>query len=174
MVFNFTSITPPFRRRRRTGLRPPSGIKLGIALELPEGLYGRVAPRSGLAARHSLHVGAGVVDASYRGELAVLLFNLGDEDYQGRQSVSTARQLSKLVYYYHCAGHAGRASGATHLRENRSRGGGRSGGSDGKRGSRRRRFRLHRPILTNNYTEGGCIFKIIIMLKRWCLVKKLK
>ena len=59
-------------------------VQLGIAVELPAGTYGRLAPRSGLAARHSLHVGAGVVDASYRGELAALLFNHGDRDYEVR------------------------------------------------------------------------------------------
>lgn len=44
---------------------------------------GRVAPRSGLAAKHSIDVGAGVIDADYRGELKVLLFNLSDMDFPG-------------------------------------------------------------------------------------------
>ena len=45
-------------------------------------LDGRVAPRSGLAAKHSIDTGAGVIDADYRGELKVLLFNFSDVDFE--------------------------------------------------------------------------------------------
>lgn len=57
---------------------PPMGRALaptGIAIACPEGTYARVAPRSGLAVREGVGVGAGVVDADYRGEVKVLLFN---------------------------------------------------------------------------------------------------
>ena len=37
-------------------------------MALPDGCYGRIAPRSGLAARHHIDIGAGVVDKDYRGE----------------------------------------------------------------------------------------------------------
>lgn len=50
-------------------------IKTGIALEIPEGYYGRVAPRSGLAANNGIDVFAGVIDCSYRGEICVILYN---------------------------------------------------------------------------------------------------
>jgi dUTP pyrophosphatase len=50
-------------------------LKTGISLEIPEGYYGRVAPRSGLAAKYGIDVFAGVVDSSYRGELMVILYN---------------------------------------------------------------------------------------------------
>jgi len=50
-------------------------IRTGISLEIPEGYYGRVAPRSGLAVKHGIDVFAGVIDSSYRGELMVLLYN---------------------------------------------------------------------------------------------------
>lgn len=50
-------------------------VGTGIAIEVPEGTYGRVAPRSGLAVKDGLQVGAGVVDSDYRGELKVVLFN---------------------------------------------------------------------------------------------------
>jgi deoxyuridine 5'-triphosphate nucleotidohydrolase len=52
-------------------------INTGIAIQLPEGVYGRIAPRSGLASRHGIDVLAGVIDADYRGALLVLLINLG-------------------------------------------------------------------------------------------------
>ena len=54
--------------------------RTGLSLCLPPGCYGRIAPRSGLAVRHGLHVGAGVVDSDYTGEVKVVLFNLGPSD----------------------------------------------------------------------------------------------
>ena len=50
-------------------------ISTGLKFEFPQGVYGRVAPRSGLAVKHGLHVGAGVVDPDYTGEVKVVLFN---------------------------------------------------------------------------------------------------
>jgi dUTP pyrophosphatase len=51
----------------------------GLATAIPEGFYGRIAPRSGLATQKGLDVLAGVIDADYRGEIACLLYNTGDE-----------------------------------------------------------------------------------------------
>lgn len=53
-------------------------IATGIAISIPDGYVGRILPRSGLAAKHGIHVLAGVVDSSYRGEIKVVLANLGD------------------------------------------------------------------------------------------------
>lgn len=53
-------------------------ISTGISMAIPEGYYGWMAPRSGLAAKHFIDVGAGVIDADYRGEVKVLLFNFSD------------------------------------------------------------------------------------------------
>ena len=55
-------------------------FKTGISVEIPEGHYGRIAPRSGLAYKHGIDVLAGVIDSSYRGEIGVILINLGDKD----------------------------------------------------------------------------------------------
>jgi dUTP pyrophosphatase len=55
-------------------------IQTGISLEIPEGYYGRVAPRSGLAVKHGIDVFAGVIDSSYRGELMVLLYNSNETE----------------------------------------------------------------------------------------------
>ncbi|HXD33189.1 MAG TPA: dUTP diphosphatase [Pyrinomonadaceae bacterium] len=53
--------------------------RTGLAIAVPEGFYGRVAPRSGLAMKMGLDVLSGVIDADYRGEIGCLLYNTGDE-----------------------------------------------------------------------------------------------
>ena len=52
-----------------------------------------MAPRSGLAVKHSITTGAGVIDYDYRGEVRVLLHNLGDKDF----SISTGDRIAQLV-----------------------------------------------------------------------------
>jgi len=56
-------------------------VATGLSFELPAGVYGRIAPRSGLAVKHGIQVGAGVVDADYRGEVKVVLFNHDNNPY---------------------------------------------------------------------------------------------
>ena len=51
----------------------------GLAVAIPEGYYGRLAPRSGLATKEGLDTLAGVIDADYRGEIRCLLYNTGHE-----------------------------------------------------------------------------------------------
>ena len=65
------------------GQRP--SIPTGVAIALPPGTEGQVRPRSGLAARHGITVlnAPGTIDADYRGEIQVLLVNLGDEPFDG-------------------------------------------------------------------------------------------
>jgi len=55
-------------------------FKTGIAMCIPESVYGRIAPRSGLAYKSGLDVMAGVIDPDYRGDVGVILINLGQED----------------------------------------------------------------------------------------------
>ena len=50
-------------------------IKTDLAVKIPDGCYGRIAPRSGLALKYHINVGAGVVDRDYRGNVGVVLFN---------------------------------------------------------------------------------------------------
>ena len=60
-------------------------VPTGVAVAMPEGVAGLVVPRSGLAVRHGISVvnGPGLVDPGYRGELKVVLVNLGQEPYEG-------------------------------------------------------------------------------------------
>jgi dUTP pyrophosphatase len=53
--------------------------KTGLAVAIPPGHYGRIAPRSGLAMKQGLDVLSGVIDSDYRGEIGCLLYNTGDE-----------------------------------------------------------------------------------------------
>lgn len=54
-------------------------VRTGLAVAIPDGHYGRIAPRSGLATRNGIDVLAGVIDSDYRGEIQCLLHNAGQE-----------------------------------------------------------------------------------------------
>ena len=56
-------------------------VKTDLSIAVPEGTYGRIAPRSSLAWKNSIHVGAGVIDGDYRGTVGVVLFNLSTQDF---------------------------------------------------------------------------------------------
>lgn len=56
-------------------------VATGLAMRVPDGTYGRVAPRSGLAYKYGIDVLAGVIDKDFRGEVKVILFNTSERDY---------------------------------------------------------------------------------------------
>jgi dUTP pyrophosphatase len=68
-------------------------VKTALSIACPAGTYGRIAPRSGLTVKKGIHVGAGVVDADYRGEVGVVLFNLGQEDFE----IQPGDRIAQLV-----------------------------------------------------------------------------
>jgi dUTP pyrophosphatase len=70
-------------------------IKTGIAIQLPEGAEAQIRPRSGLAARHGITVlnSPGTVDAGYRGEIKVLLVNMGHKRYKIKQGDRIAQMV---------------------------------------------------------------------------------
>ena len=72
-----------------------AAIPTGLALELPAGTEGQVRPRSGLAAQHGVTVlnAPGTIDADYRGEVKVLLVNLGPELF----TVTRGMRIAQLV-----------------------------------------------------------------------------
>ena len=74
-----------------------SVVPTGIAIAIPEGLYGRVAPRSGLAFRNGIDVGAGVVDSDFRDEVLILLFNLSDEPFEVRAGDRIAQVVFERI-----------------------------------------------------------------------------
>ena len=67
----------------RTVLTPGAAqaVPTGIAIELPKGHEAQVRPRSGLALKHSVTVNFGTIDPGYRGEIRVVMFNLGRAEY---------------------------------------------------------------------------------------------
>ena len=72
-------------------------IHTEIAIAVPEGYYGRIAPRSGLALQCGIDVGGGVIDADYRGEVGVILFNHSDEDYHVKQGDRIAQLILEKI-----------------------------------------------------------------------------
>jgi dUTP diphosphatase len=99
---------PPVRTRKGDAgydLRCLEGFRLapgeramigtGVALALPPNVAGLVTPRSGLAARHGIALvnSPGLVDPNYRGELRVILVNLGAEPFEARAGDRIAQLL---------------------------------------------------------------------------------
>ncbi|KAL9644371.1 hypothetical protein ABK040_005829 [Willaertia magna] len=72
-------------------------VKTDLAIAVPEGYYGRVAPRSGLALKHFIDVGAGVVDSDYRGNLGVVLFNHAEEDFEIKKGDRIAQLILEKI-----------------------------------------------------------------------------
>ena len=79
-------ILPPGRR---------AAVPTGLVLELPDGHEGQVRPRSGLALKHGITClnTPGTIDSDYRGEVTVLLVNLGDEEF----AVTRGMRIAQLV-----------------------------------------------------------------------------
>ncbi|MFN7400989.1 MAG: dUTP diphosphatase [Alphaproteobacteria bacterium] len=70
-------------------------IPTGIAIALPDGFEAQVRPRSGLALKHGLSIvnAPGTVDADYRGEVGVLLINLGQENFTIERGMRIAQMV---------------------------------------------------------------------------------
>ena len=75
-------------------------VNTGIAVGMPASpaMYCRVAPRSGMALKDGICVGAGVVDCDYSGEVRVLLFNHSDTDYHVSAGARIAQLVFELIY----------------------------------------------------------------------------
>ena len=77
---------------------PPGGrtlISTGLAVEIPAGFEAQVRPRSGLALRHGVTLlnSPGTIDSDYRGEIMVLMINLGSEPYVVRRGERIAQMI---------------------------------------------------------------------------------
>ena len=80
----------------------PSGKVLALTdlqIAIPKGCYGRVAPRSGLAHKNFIDVGAGVIDRDYRGNVGVILFNFGKEVFPIKKGDRIAQLICERILY---------------------------------------------------------------------------
>lgn len=73
------------------------GFKTGIAMEIPDGYYGHICDKSGLAAKFGVTVLAGIVDSGYRGEIVVVLYNTSKKLYKFQTGDKIAQLLIKKV-----------------------------------------------------------------------------
>ncbi|MFC1667763.1 dUTP diphosphatase [Chlamydiota bacterium] len=71
-------------------------IKTGIHIEIPYGYEAQVRPRSGLALKHGISIvnTPGTIDADYRGEIGIILINLGDEPFR----ISRGDRIAQLIF----------------------------------------------------------------------------
>ena len=71
-------------------------VPTGIAIEIPPGFEAQVRPRSGLALRHGIALvnSPGTIDADYRGEIGVILINLGSEPFV----VEKGERIAQMVF----------------------------------------------------------------------------
>ena len=79
---------------------PPYGqllVPTQIKLQIPLGYYGRLASKSGLAILHQLHVGAGVIDPDYTGEIMVLLINTASHVYNIAKGAPIAQLILEKI-----------------------------------------------------------------------------
>ncbi|KAJ3206856.1 hypothetical protein HDU83_003977 [Entophlyctis luteolus] len=72
-------------------------VPTDISIAVPSGTYGRVAPRSGLAVKHFLDVGAGVIDADYRGPVGVVMFNFGTTAFAVKEGDRIAQLILEKI-----------------------------------------------------------------------------
>ena len=77
-----------------------AGVRTGLAVAIPVGFYGRVAPRSGLAVRHGITIpnAPGLIDSGYRGEVRVLLLNT---DAAETFAVAPGDRIAQLLLVRH-------------------------------------------------------------------------
>jgi dUTP pyrophosphatase len=74
-------------------------IPTGIAISLPVGYEAQIRPRSGLAIKHSIGVlnSPGTIDADYRGEIKIILFNFGKEAF----TVEPGSRIAQMIISKH-------------------------------------------------------------------------
>ena len=74
-------------------------VPTGIAVGIPEGCYGRVASKSGLACNKSIDVGAGVIDRGYTDDIRVCLINSGNLPFFVSKGMKIAQLICEKVEY---------------------------------------------------------------------------
>ena len=68
-----------------------------IAIQVPPGTYGRIAPRSGLSVKNCIDIGAGVIDKDCRGQIKILLINYSDIEFLVQQGDRIAQLILEQI-----------------------------------------------------------------------------
>ena len=74
-------------------------IPTDLSIAVPEGCYGRIAPRSGLSWKKHTDIGAGVIDMDYRGPVGVVIFNHADTDLKIDVGDRVAQLILEKISY---------------------------------------------------------------------------
>lgn len=69
-------------------------ISTGLKMQFPRNVYGRIAPRSGLAFKNGIDVMAGVIDPDYTGEIKVLLYNNSNEPFE----IKSGERIAQIIF----------------------------------------------------------------------------
>jgi dUTP pyrophosphatase len=72
-------------------------VRTGLKMAIPPGHVGLIWDRSGLAAKNAITTMGGVIDAGYRGEISVVMINLGKEDFTVERGMRVAQMLIQPV-----------------------------------------------------------------------------
>ena len=70
-----------------------------LQIELPNYCYGRIAPRSGLALKHTIDIAAGVIDTDYRGNVGIVFCNSGDTAYHIKEGDRIAQLILERIWF---------------------------------------------------------------------------
>jgi dUTP pyrophosphatase len=74
-------------------------IATDLSIAVPDGCYGRIAPRSGLSWKKHTDIGAGVIDMDYRGPVGVVIFNHADTDLKIEVGDRVAQLILEKISY---------------------------------------------------------------------------
>lgn len=74
-------------------------VPTGIAIEMPPDYVGLIWPRSGLAVKSGIHVMAGVIDSSYRGQIKVCLYNTHYAHEDGAVLLSPGDRIAQIIFH---------------------------------------------------------------------------
>jgi dUTP pyrophosphatase len=78
-------------------LRGKAQIPIDIAFAIPKNYYGRIAAKSGLALNWFIDIGGGVIDADYRGNVSVIMFNFNHEDFIIKKGMKIAQLIIESI-----------------------------------------------------------------------------
>lgn len=79
------------------GVGERRAVKTGIKIEIPDGYVGLIWDKSGLAVNNGITTMAGVIDSGYRGEVMVVLYNVGSEVFEIKKGMKIAQMLIQKI-----------------------------------------------------------------------------